>query len=168
MGKSEDHKIVSKIACSNRLSFNHERVSEMLKYITEMPPEGSSHDRGHKHPFTVSEVFSYEVSQINDLFFTAPPSPSPFKPNQPQKVDQNNEDEKLPENQRVEDEEESKLDDIKKESSSSEEEDDDEVEHKDSSSSSSSEDEDKVAGVVEAATGGDNCLKELPKESKSL
>lgn len=141
----------------------------MLKYITEMPPEGSSHDRGHKHPFTVSEVFSYEVSHINDLFFTAPPSPSPFKPNQQQKVDQNDEEEKLPENTRVEDEEESKLDVIKKESSSSEEEDDDdEVEHKDSSSSSSSEDEDKVLGVVEASTGGDNSLKELPKESKSL
>jgi hypothetical protein len=41
------------------------------------------------------------------------------------------------------------------------------VEHKDSSSSSS-EDEDKVVSEVEAATSGDDRLKELPKESKSL
>ena len=41
-----------------------------------MPPEGCSHDRGHKHPFTVSELFAQEVSQINDLFFTALPEDS--------------------------------------------------------------------------------------------
>ena len=38
-----------------------------------MPPDGCSHDRGHKHPFTVSELFAQEVGQINEMFFTAPP-----------------------------------------------------------------------------------------------
>ena len=46
----------------------------MLDYIIKMPPDGCSHDRGHKYPFSVSELFACEVSQINDLFFTAPPS----------------------------------------------------------------------------------------------
>ena len=27
----------------------------------------------YRHPFTISEIFGCEVSQINDLFFTAPP-----------------------------------------------------------------------------------------------
>jgi len=31
--------------------FNKERVSELLEYLTQMPPEGSDHDRGHKFPF---------------------------------------------------------------------------------------------------------------------
>lgn len=55
------------------LSFNHEKLSEMLDYIIKMPPDECSHDRGHKHPFTVSELFSCEITQINELFFTAPP-----------------------------------------------------------------------------------------------
>lgn len=37
----------------------------------------------YRHPFTISEIFACEVSQINDLFFTAPPPPrdpvSPLK-----------------------------------------------------------------------------------------
>jgi hypothetical protein len=56
----------------------------MLDYIIKMPPEGCTHDRGHKYPFTVSELFACEVSQINDLFFTAPIPKKPTK-----KVDEN-------------------------------------------------------------------------------
>lgn len=48
-------------------------METLLEYLLRMPPEGCSHDRGHKHPFTVSELFAQEVGQINDLFFTAPP-----------------------------------------------------------------------------------------------
>jgi hypothetical protein len=48
-------------------------METLLEYLLKMPPEGCSHDRGHKHPFTVSELFAQEVGQINDMFFTAPP-----------------------------------------------------------------------------------------------
>ena len=60
-------------------SFNHEKLSEMLDYIIKMPPAECSHDRGHKYPFTVSELFACEISQINELFFTAPPPVVPKK-----------------------------------------------------------------------------------------
>ena len=60
-------------------SFNHEKLSEMLDYIIKMPPAECSHDRGHKYPFTVSELFACEISQINELFFTAPPPIIPKK-----------------------------------------------------------------------------------------
>ena len=48
-------------------------METLLDYLLRMPPDECSHDRGHKHPFTVSELFAQEVGQINDLFFTAPP-----------------------------------------------------------------------------------------------
>ena len=51
----------------------------MLDYIIKMPPAECSHDRGHKYPFTVSELFACEISQINELFFTAPPPIIPKK-----------------------------------------------------------------------------------------
>lgn len=54
-------------------SFTHEKLAQMIEMMTEMPPDGCSHNRGHKHPFTVAEIFGCEVSQINDLFFTKPP-----------------------------------------------------------------------------------------------
>lgn len=54
-------------------SFTHERMETLLDYLLKMPPDGCSHDRGHKHPFTVSELFAQEVGQINDMFFSAPP-----------------------------------------------------------------------------------------------
>ncbi len=60
-------------------SFNHEKMSEMLDYIIKMPPADCSHDRGHKYPFTVSELFACEITQINELFFTAPPLVLPKK-----------------------------------------------------------------------------------------
>jgi hypothetical protein len=59
--------------------FNHEKLSEMLDYIIKMPPTECSHDRGHKYPFTVSELFACEISQINELFFTAAPPQAPKK-----------------------------------------------------------------------------------------
>ena len=48
---------------------NREKVSELLDYILKMPPEGCSHDRGHKYPFLANEVFSSEVNKITSLFF---------------------------------------------------------------------------------------------------
>lgn len=45
----------------------------MIDMMTRMPPEGCTHNRGHKQPFTVAEIFGCEVSQINDLFFIPPP-----------------------------------------------------------------------------------------------
>ena len=56
-----------------RTSFSHQRMETLLDYLLIMPPDLCSHDRGHKHPFTVSELFAQEVGQINDLFFTPPP-----------------------------------------------------------------------------------------------
>ncbi len=74
-------------------------METLLDYLLKMPPDGCSHDRGHKHPFTVSELFAQEVGQINDMFFTAPPqgskktvSESPKKEEakeSPQKLDNN-------------------------------------------------------------------------------
>ena len=36
-----------------------------------MPPEDSTHDRGHKYPFIASEIFNCEISKMIDLFFTS-------------------------------------------------------------------------------------------------
>jgi hypothetical protein len=36
-----------------------------------MPEPGCTHDRGHKYPFTVSEIFNCELSALNELFFTS-------------------------------------------------------------------------------------------------
>ena len=30
---------------------NTNRVTELVNYITQMPPEDCTHDRGHKYPF---------------------------------------------------------------------------------------------------------------------
>jgi hypothetical protein len=72
MGQPENNQIV-RLSLSCECSFTHEKLEEMIEMITKMPPEGCSHDRGHKYPFTVTEIFGCEVSQINDFFFTPPP-----------------------------------------------------------------------------------------------
>lgn len=80
VGKPKSHQIVILTYLNNLSnSFNHEKLSEMLDYIIKMPPAECSHDRGHKYPFTVSELFACEISQINELFFTAPPPVVPKK-----------------------------------------------------------------------------------------
>jgi phosphatidylinositol kinase/protein kinase (PI-3 family) len=80
MGQPKSHQIVIPKFLNNLSnSFNHEKLSEMLDYIIKMPPTECSHDRGHKYPFTVSELFACEISQINELFFTAPPPQAPKK-----------------------------------------------------------------------------------------
>lgn len=79
MGQLEGHQIVTILITIDIYSFNHEKMSEMLDYIIKMPPAESSHDRGHKYPFTVSELFACEISQLNELFFTAAPPIVPKK-----------------------------------------------------------------------------------------
>lgn len=44
-------------------------MAQLIELITQMPEADCSHDRGHKHPFTVSEIFNCELGKINDLFF---------------------------------------------------------------------------------------------------
>jgi len=39
-------------------SFNNQRIHELVDYLTVMPPDGSSHDRGHKYPFLANQIFS--------------------------------------------------------------------------------------------------------------
>jgi hypothetical protein len=39
-------------------SFNKTRVDELIDYITVMPPDGCSHDRGHKFPFYANRIFN--------------------------------------------------------------------------------------------------------------
>ncbi|CDW85807.1 UNKNOWN [Stylonychia lemnae] len=53
--------------------FDHDKVAEMIDFIIKMPPEGCTHDRGHKLPFIASEIFNCELSKLNDIFFTARP-----------------------------------------------------------------------------------------------
>lgn len=39
-------------------SFNKTRVNELIDYITVMPPDDCSHDRGHKFPFYANRIFN--------------------------------------------------------------------------------------------------------------
>ena len=41
----------------------------MLKYITEMPPEDCSKDRGYTLPFHSDMIFQFQNKKINDKFF---------------------------------------------------------------------------------------------------
>jgi len=47
-------------------------MKNLIDYITVMPDEGSSHDVGHKFPFTVAEIFNCEVNTLTEKFFEAP------------------------------------------------------------------------------------------------
>ena len=42
----------------------------MLKYITEMPPEDCSKDRGYTLPFHSDMIFQFQNKKINDKFFS--------------------------------------------------------------------------------------------------
>jgi hypothetical protein len=53
-------------------SFTHQKLARLVDYITQMPPDDCSHDRGHKYPFLASEIFSCELPQIMEKFFEAP------------------------------------------------------------------------------------------------
>ncbi len=41
----------------------------LLDFVTKMPSEEDSHDRAHRHPFLVNEMFSQEGSSLLDPFF---------------------------------------------------------------------------------------------------
>ena len=42
----------------------------MLRYITEMPPEDCSRDRGYSLPFHSDMVFQFHNKKINEKFFS--------------------------------------------------------------------------------------------------
>eukprot|EP00347_Sterkiella_histriomuscorum_P002974 403366086 len=72
----EDSEILTQCKWGNQKLvnyFDHDKVSQLIEYIINMPPEGCSHDRGHKLPFVASEIFNCELNKINDIFFQARP-----------------------------------------------------------------------------------------------
>ena len=60
-------------------SFTRDRVKTMIYYATKMPSETDSHDRAYKLPFVASEILSSGVTEIYDMFFTAPSAQSDKK-----------------------------------------------------------------------------------------
>lgn len=50
-------------------SFSRDRIYQLVKYITEMPPEDATHQRGHKYPFLCSEILNCEIGAVIDAFF---------------------------------------------------------------------------------------------------
>ena len=56
---------------SNLFSFTREKVEQMLRYITETPPENCNTTRGHAVPFHCDMIFQFHNKKINDRFFTS-------------------------------------------------------------------------------------------------
>ena len=44
-------------------------MKKLLEYIIEEPPANSTHKRGHKFPFVVSEILNIDHSPLLDVFF---------------------------------------------------------------------------------------------------
>lgn len=56
----------------NLMSYlTRDKIKELINFITVMPEE-DEHNRGHKYPFLASEVFSCDMSEVIEKFFTAP------------------------------------------------------------------------------------------------
>jgi len=56
----------------NLISYlNREKIKQLIDFITVMPEE-DEHNRGHKYPFYASEVFSCDMTEVIDKFFTPP------------------------------------------------------------------------------------------------
>jgi hypothetical protein len=49
--------------------FKRDRLKDLINFIIEMPTE-DEHNRGHKFPFLVNEIFSLDNSKINEKFFS--------------------------------------------------------------------------------------------------
>jgi hypothetical protein len=58
-------------------------MKNLVDLITVMPPEGATHNRGHKYdlirsnhyvrfPFLANEIFNCEINSLLDKFFDAP------------------------------------------------------------------------------------------------
>lgn len=60
--------------------------------ITTMPPEDASHDRGHKYPFTTSEIFNCEINSLLEKFFEAPEPPKKEDSDTPKGSDKQDDD----------------------------------------------------------------------------
>ena len=48
--------------------FRRDKLKTLIDYITKVPEE-DTHDRGHKFPFVVGELFALDLTKINDKFF---------------------------------------------------------------------------------------------------
>lgn len=48
-------------------------MRDLLRYILEEPPQDSSHERGHKFPFMVSEIFGISMNKLVGIFFSDEP-----------------------------------------------------------------------------------------------
>ena len=69
-------------------SFNEKRCYELIEYLTEMPPQDCTHDRGHKFPFLANQVFidgGEGVLPIIEQFFYSKNAP---RDNEMKKTDQ--------------------------------------------------------------------------------
>ncbi|CAI2375846.1 unnamed protein product [Moneuplotes crassus] len=52
-------------------------MKDLLSYILEEPPADASHNRGHKFPFMVSEIFGNSMSKLFGIFFSDEPEEDP-------------------------------------------------------------------------------------------
>ena len=52
--------------------FDHDKLKELVDYITVMPEQEDGYQRGRKYPFITGEIFNCEINQIMDKFFEAP------------------------------------------------------------------------------------------------
>jgi hypothetical protein len=44
-------------------------MTDLLSYIIEMPSESDSHERAHKYPFALGEMFAIDNNSLLDVFF---------------------------------------------------------------------------------------------------
>ena len=44
-------------------------MTDLLSYIIQMPTESDSHERAHKHPFALGEMFAIDNNSLLDVFF---------------------------------------------------------------------------------------------------
>mmetsp|Transcript_4693 Transcript_4693/g.3205 ORF Transcript_4693/g.3205 Transcript_4693/m.3205 type:complete len:167 (-) Transcript_4693:2219-2719(-) len=69
--------------------FEHDKISELIDFITQMPEQEADHNHGHKFPFLSSEIFNCENNVILDKFFEAPQPKPKNEPTEEENQDDN-------------------------------------------------------------------------------
>ena len=54
--------------------FHDEKLKVLIDFITVMQDKEHGHNRFHKYPFITGEIFNYDINQILDKLFEAPPN----------------------------------------------------------------------------------------------
>lgn len=62
------HRVVSFQVIFNSLS-KQKNMTQLLDFIITMPKEGDTHERAHKLPFLISDIFAQENNSLLDSFF---------------------------------------------------------------------------------------------------